>query len=65
MLDQSQDNTAARWHERARAVRPAALALINGALVPSQSGETFECMFPIDGRFDKYTELKTTWIDLT
>jgi len=50
MLDQSQDNTAARWHERARAVRPAALALINGALVPSQSGETFECMSPIDGR---------------
>jgi len=50
MLDKSQDNTAARWHERARAVRPAALALINGALVPSQSGETFECMSPIDGR---------------
>jgi gamma-glutamyl-gamma-aminobutyraldehyde dehydrogenase/4-guanidinobutyraldehyde dehydrogenase/NAD-dependent aldehyde dehydrogenase len=50
MLDQSQDNTAARWHERARAVRPAALALINGALVPSQSGETFQCMSPIDGR---------------
>src|ERR1700691_6013029 len=50
MLDQSQDNTAARWHERARAVRPTALALINGALVPSQSGETFECMSPIDGR---------------
>ncbi|MGA2562097.1 MAG: aldehyde dehydrogenase [Steroidobacteraceae bacterium] len=50
MLDQSQGNTAALWHERARAVRPAALALVNGALVPSQSGETFECMSPIDGR---------------
>jgi acyl-CoA reductase-like NAD-dependent aldehyde dehydrogenase len=50
MLDQSQEHTAARWHERARAVRPACLALVNGALVPSQSGETFECMSPIDGR---------------
>ena len=50
MLDQSQDNTAAGWHARARAVHPSALALINGALVPAQSGETFECMSPIDGR---------------
>jgi len=50
MLDQSQDNTVASWHARARAVHPAALALINGALVPAQSGETFECMSPIDGR---------------
>jgi acyl-CoA reductase-like NAD-dependent aldehyde dehydrogenase len=50
MLDQSQDNTAAGWHARARAVHPSALALINGALVPAQSGETFECISPIDGR---------------
>jgi 4-guanidinobutyraldehyde dehydrogenase / NAD-dependent aldehyde dehydrogenase len=42
--------SAELWHARARAVRPAGLALINGALVPSQSGETFECMSPIDGR---------------
>src|SRR3984957_18964398 len=40
----------ASWHSRARALRPSGLALINGAFVPSQSGETFECMSPIDGR---------------
>jgi acyl-CoA reductase-like NAD-dependent aldehyde dehydrogenase len=37
------------WHARARALRPNALALINGAFVPARSGATFECNSPIDG----------------
>jgi acyl-CoA reductase-like NAD-dependent aldehyde dehydrogenase len=41
---------APNWRTRARAVRPHSLALINGALVPARSGETFECISPIDGR---------------
>jgi acyl-CoA reductase-like NAD-dependent aldehyde dehydrogenase len=38
------------WRERARAVQPGGLALIDGALVPARSGRTFECLSPIDGR---------------
>jgi gamma-glutamyl-gamma-aminobutyraldehyde dehydrogenase/4-guanidinobutyraldehyde dehydrogenase/NAD-dependent aldehyde dehydrogenase len=40
----------AAWHARARAVRPAGLALINGAFTPARSGATFDCVSPIDGR---------------
>src|ERR1035441_966006 len=38
------------WHARARAVHPGGLALINGALVPSRAGQSFDCISPIDGR---------------
>jgi acyl-CoA reductase-like NAD-dependent aldehyde dehydrogenase len=38
------------WHARARSLRPTALALINGALVPARSGQVFDCISPIDGR---------------
>ncbi len=38
------------WHARARLLRPEALALINGALVPARSGSSFDCISPIDGR---------------
>ncbi len=41
---------AASWHERSRTLRPNGRALINGELKPAQSGATFECISPIDGR---------------
>ncbi|HEV7986522.1 MAG TPA: aldehyde dehydrogenase [Steroidobacteraceae bacterium] len=41
---------AQAWHARARDVQPVALALIDGALAPARSGQTFECVSPIDGR---------------
>jgi len=50
MNDSAKLGDAARWHARAAALRPVGLALVNGALVPARSGETFECMSPIDGR---------------
>jgi 4-guanidinobutyraldehyde dehydrogenase / NAD-dependent aldehyde dehydrogenase len=40
----------ASWHARARAMRPGGLALINGQRVPARSGQSFECLSPIDGR---------------
>ena len=42
--------TATSWHSRAAAVRPLAQAFINGRYVDSVSGETFDCVSPIDGR---------------
>jgi 4-guanidinobutyraldehyde dehydrogenase/NAD-dependent aldehyde dehydrogenase len=50
MNDSRDFGDAASWHERARAVQPRALALINGAFVPARSGVTFDCISPIDGR---------------
>jgi acyl-CoA reductase-like NAD-dependent aldehyde dehydrogenase len=50
MNDPSHSADAASWHARARAVRPAGLALINGAVAPARSGATFDCISPIDGR---------------
>ncbi|MGH8141705.1 MAG: aldehyde dehydrogenase [Steroidobacteraceae bacterium] len=41
---------ARTWRERALGVRPAGLAVINGALAPARSGESFEDRSPIDGR---------------
>lgn len=38
------------WHERAREVRPRTQAFINGRYVDARSGETFDCVSPIDGR---------------
>jgi acyl-CoA reductase-like NAD-dependent aldehyde dehydrogenase len=38
------------WRARAHTLRPNGLALINGRLMASRSGETFECTSPIDGR---------------
>jgi 4-guanidinobutyraldehyde dehydrogenase/NAD-dependent aldehyde dehydrogenase len=42
--------TAATWHSRAKSLRPAAQAFINGRYVNALSGETFDCLSPIDGR---------------
>jgi len=42
--------TAANWHSRASSLRPAAQAFINGRYVDALSGETFDCLSPIDGR---------------
>jgi acyl-CoA reductase-like NAD-dependent aldehyde dehydrogenase len=50
MNDASGLEDVAGWHARSRALRPSALALINGALVPARSGATFDCVSPIDGR---------------
>jgi acyl-CoA reductase-like NAD-dependent aldehyde dehydrogenase len=41
---------ASSWHARAARVRPRALAVIDGESRPALSGETFECVSPIDGR---------------
>jgi 4-guanidinobutyraldehyde dehydrogenase / NAD-dependent aldehyde dehydrogenase len=38
------------WHERARAIVPAARAFIDGRYVAATSGATFDCVSPIDGR---------------
>lgn len=38
------------WHERAAALKPEGQAFINGHYVSALSGETFECVSPIDGR---------------
>jgi len=46
-LPQSDSRT---WHTRAQALRPAALAFIDGELTPARSGERFACVSPIDGR---------------
>jgi 4-guanidinobutyraldehyde dehydrogenase / NAD-dependent aldehyde dehydrogenase len=38
------------WHSRAAEIRPLAQAFINGRYVDAASGETFDCVSPIDGR---------------
>ena len=38
------------WHSLAAAVRPRAQAFINGRYLDAASGETFDCLSPIDGR---------------
>jgi 4-guanidinobutyraldehyde dehydrogenase/NAD-dependent aldehyde dehydrogenase len=38
------------WHDRAREIRPRTQAFINGKYVDAKSGETFDCLSPIDGR---------------
>jgi hypothetical protein len=56
------------WIERAGAVIPRNEAFIDGRFVPAASGRTFD---DIAGRdkslhaLDGYTQLKTTWIDLS
>jgi gamma-glutamyl-gamma-aminobutyraldehyde dehydrogenase/4-guanidinobutyraldehyde dehydrogenase/NAD-dependent aldehyde dehydrogenase len=50
MNDSARLGDAARWQARAAALKPAGLALVDGALVPARSGDTFECVSPIDGR---------------
>lgn len=42
--------TAADWHARAAALAPRHRALIDGRWVEAQSGATFDCHSPIDGR---------------
>ena len=42
--------TAPDWHSLAAAVRPRAQAFINGRYLDAASGETFDCLSPIDGR---------------
>jgi acyl-CoA reductase-like NAD-dependent aldehyde dehydrogenase len=43
-------SNSADWHERARQLRPQAHALINGRAMPAQSGASFDCISPVDGR---------------
>ena len=38
------------WHALAAAIRPRAQAFINGRYLDAVSGETFDCLSPIDGR---------------
>ncbi len=38
------------WHALATAIRPRTQAFINGRYVAAVSGETFDCLSPIDGR---------------
>jgi 4-guanidinobutyraldehyde dehydrogenase/NAD-dependent aldehyde dehydrogenase len=38
------------WHALAAAVRPRSQAFINGRYLDAASGETFDCLSPIDGR---------------
>ena len=38
------------WHERAAALKPETRAFINGQYVAAQSGATFDCISPVDGR---------------
>jgi acyl-CoA reductase-like NAD-dependent aldehyde dehydrogenase len=38
------------WHALADAIRPRAQAFVNGRYVDAVSGETFDCLSPIDGR---------------
>lgn len=38
------------WHARARALQPNGAAYINGRRVAAQSGATFACVSPVDGR---------------
>ena len=40
----------AEWHDRAAAVKPRGQAFVNGKYVAAVSGETFDCLSPIDGR---------------
>jgi len=42
--------TAEFWRQRAASLIPQGRALINGSLVESLNGTTFECLSPIDGR---------------
>ena len=38
------------WHRRARELRPQGRAFIDGRGTDALSGETFDCLSPIDGR---------------
>ncbi|MGB8338229.1 MAG: aldehyde dehydrogenase [Burkholderiales bacterium] len=38
------------WHDKAASAKFDGRAFINGKRVPSQSGETFDCLSPVDGR---------------
>jgi acyl-CoA reductase-like NAD-dependent aldehyde dehydrogenase len=41
---------AVDWQARAKALRPRQQLFIDGRFVPAQSGATFDCISPIDGR---------------
>ncbi|HKE44796.1 MAG TPA: aldehyde dehydrogenase [Steroidobacteraceae bacterium] len=44
------DTRTPDWHSLAAAVRPRSQAFINGRYLDAASGETFDCLSPIDGR---------------
>jgi 4-guanidinobutyraldehyde dehydrogenase / NAD-dependent aldehyde dehydrogenase len=46
----NQTSAAISWSSRAAEIRPRAQAFINGRYVDAASGQTFECLSPIDGR---------------
>jgi 4-guanidinobutyraldehyde dehydrogenase/NAD-dependent aldehyde dehydrogenase len=43
--------TRADWEQRAQQLKIEGRAFINGEYTDAASGETFECMSPVDGRF--------------
>jgi hypothetical protein len=71
--------TAADWLARAAAIEPRTELFIDGRFVPAASGRTFDDVTVPFGGFkqsgfgrdkglqalDGYTQLKTTWIDLS
>jgi acyl-CoA reductase-like NAD-dependent aldehyde dehydrogenase len=44
------DQASIDWHARARALQPRTGVFIDGRFRPAASGETFDCISPIDGR---------------
>jgi len=46
----SNSATAADWHARARAFAPRTGVFVDGRFAPAASGQTFDCISPIDGR---------------
>src|SRR4051812_3102002 len=50
MADTTVPQTADDWKARAARVHVPTQALIDGKSVPAQSGQTFDCVSPIDGR---------------
>ena len=43
--------TRADWEQRAQQLKIGGRAFINGEYTDAVSGETFECLSPVDGRF--------------
>ncbi|MDN5523058.1 MAG: aldehyde dehydrogenase PuuC, partial [Pseudomonas sp.] len=43
--------TRADWEQRAQQLKIEGRAFINGEYTDAASGETFECLSPVDGRF--------------
>ncbi len=58
-------NIDVNWHERARGLVPEGRAFIDGRYVAAESGATFDCVSPIDGRvIAKVASADATDVDL-